>query len=110
MSDPDQLREYARDCLRLAQEMASPELKLHLINMAEAWAALAHQSERIATICAAVPMDGMATPLAPQADPAHSSPPADGVPGAMTSPSLSPEAPTGSMAEPPAKSGDQQGL
>jgi hypothetical protein len=62
MSHPDQLREYARDCLRLSQEMTSPDLKIHLINMAEAWAALAVQSERIASLCASVTAEGVASP------------------------------------------------
>lgn len=62
MSHPDQLREYARDCLRLSQEMTSPELKIHLLNMAEAWAALAAQSERIAALCATVPALSNASP------------------------------------------------
>jgi hypothetical protein len=62
MSHPDQLRQYARDCLRLSQDVASPELKIHLINMAEAWAALAAQSERIAALCATVTEEVVASP------------------------------------------------
>jgi hypothetical protein len=65
MSHPDQLREYARDCLRLSQGMASPELKIHLINMAEAWATLASQSERIASLCATVTAEAIAAGESP---------------------------------------------
>lgn len=85
MSHPDQLRQYARDCLRLSQDMTSPDLKIHLINMAEAWAALASQSERIAALCATVPVEGMATALAPESDQAHGM-----HPDRVKSPALSP--------------------
>ena len=62
MSHPDQLREYARDCLRLAQETASRDLKIRLITMAEAWAALAVQSERITSLCASAAGDAVESP------------------------------------------------
>jgi hypothetical protein len=90
MSHPDQLRQYARDCLRLSQDMTSPELKIHLINMAEAWAALASQSERIAALCATVP-SVVSGPLAPESERANGTG-SNGIDrGAMESPALSPE-------------------
>jgi hypothetical protein len=69
MSHPDQLRQYARDCLRLSQDMTSPELRIHLINMAEAWAGLATQSERIAALCTTIPIETVASaPLVPNSE------------------------------------------
>jgi hypothetical protein len=94
MSHPDQLRQYARDCLRLAQDVTSPELKIHLINMAEAWAALAVQSERIAAMCATVTQEVASPPIAVQ-DQAAIAPA-----GGSAMPTLIPEQPPGPMAEP----------
>lgn len=100
MGHPDQLRQYARDCLRLSQDMTSRELKIHLINMAEAWAALASQSERIASLCATVPttLEGVTSgPLAPESEPAQGR---NGVRNGVQSPALSPDRPVRSATEP----------
>lgn len=104
MGQSEQLRQYARDCLRLSQEMTSPELKIHLINMAEAWAALAVQSERIAAICDNVTADSV--PIQPDPPPA----PPGAEPIAVQPPDLLPPQATGPPADqeasPPAENPD----
>ncbi len=44
------MREYAAQCLRRADAADTPEQKALLIGMAQAWLALAEQSERVSRV------------------------------------------------------------
>ena len=46
MSRPDYYREYALECLRLANHTNEPSTKAVLIDMAQAWIKLAGQAHR----------------------------------------------------------------
>ena len=46
MSTPDHYREYALECLRLAEGTSEPGTKAVLIDMAQAWIKLADQSQK----------------------------------------------------------------
>ena len=43
----DQYRQYAAECLRIAQETKDAALKIRLLEMAEAWKALADETSTL---------------------------------------------------------------
>ena len=46
MNKPDYYRQYALECLRLANDTHEPSTKAVLIDMAQAWIRLAEQAQR----------------------------------------------------------------
>lgn len=46
MNKPDYYRQYALECLRLANDTHEPSMKAVLIDMAQAWIRLAEQAHR----------------------------------------------------------------
>ena len=46
MNEPDYCRQYALECLRLANETREPGTKAVLIDMAQAWIKLSDQAQR----------------------------------------------------------------
>jgi hypothetical protein len=49
------MREHAAQCLRAAEDAPTPQHKALLIGMAQAWLALAEQTERVMDIAQRVP-------------------------------------------------------
>jgi hypothetical protein len=64
MMDVESYRQYAADCLRLAEGEAVPEEKNILLNVALAWVRLAHQVKEVAQEVA--PQEVSAQDVAPQ--------------------------------------------
>jgi hypothetical protein len=46
MTLADEYRGYAAECLRIAQQVSDPDLRLHLTEMAQRWLELADRTEQ----------------------------------------------------------------
>ena len=58
VSSPDELRSYAVDCARLAQNATDPRDKARLLTMARSWSDLANRIEQIGHVRRAIPPPG----------------------------------------------------
>jgi hypothetical protein len=67
MRSSDTFKEYAADCMRLAEGEATPEAKNLMLNIALAWIRLAQQKQALAPSLVPAQDDG-AMPAAPDAE------------------------------------------
>ena len=58
VSSPDELRSYAVDCARLAQNATDPRDKARLLTMARSWSDLATRIEQIGHVAESPPSPG----------------------------------------------------